>query len=104
MRDLKRKQKAKPKTTPVERSAARPDHASLKALTREMAAYNAHLARMLREHGGQFVLIKGHDIVGFFPDRSSALEEGYRQFGFVSFLVREITDSEPVIYLPNVVP
>jgi hypothetical protein len=32
------------------------------------------------------------------------LKEGYRRFGIVPFLVRQIAASEPVVYLPNVVP
>ena len=52
----------------------------------------------------EFVLIKDDDIVGVFSDRSSALQDGYQRFGIVSSLVREITDSDPVVYLPNVVP
>jgi len=50
-------------------------------------------------------LIKGAEILGTFPDRSSALREGYSRFGVVApFLVRQIADPEPVVYLPNVVP
>jgi hypothetical protein len=58
----------------------------------------------MREDAGRFVLIKGADILGTFPDRSAALREGYRLFGVVPFLVRQIADPEPVVYLPNVVP
>ncbi len=53
------------------------------------STYRAHLPRLLREHPGQFVLINADDVVGIFPDRSSALQDGYRRFGVVSFLVRE---------------
>jgi hypothetical protein len=104
MRDVKDGRKTQPKRSNVSTREDRSNHAGLAALAIEMAAYHAHLPRLLREHGGEFVLIKGDDIVGVFADRSSALEEGYRRFGIVSFLVREITAAEPVIYLPNVVP
>jgi hypothetical protein len=51
------------------------------------------------------VLIKGADILGIVPDRSAELREGYRRFGaVVPFLVRQIADPEPMVYLPNVVP
>jgi hypothetical protein len=58
----------------------------------------------MREDAGRFVLIKGADILGTFPDQSAALREGYHLFGVVRFLVRQIADPEPVVYLPNVVP
>ena len=50
------------------------------------------------------VLIKGSDVGGVFRDRSEALREGYQRLGVVPFLVRQIVASEPVVYLPNVVP
>ena len=56
------------------------------------------------DHGGQFVLIKADDIVGIFPDRSLVLEAGHHRFGIDRFIVREITDSEPVLDRHNVVP
>ena len=45
-----------------------------------------------------------HDVGAVFRDRSEALREGYRRFGVVPFLVRQIAASEPVVYLPNVAP
>jgi hypothetical protein len=58
----------------------------------------------LREQAGRFVIIKGADILGTFPDRSAALREGYRRLGIVPFLVRQIADPEPVVDLANVLP
>lgn len=74
------------------------------ALADEITTYQNHLPQLLREQAGQFVLIRGGNVLGTFPDRSSALREGYRLFGVVPFLVRQIADPEPVVYLPNVVP
>jgi hypothetical protein len=78
---------------------------SLAAKGREIAPYREHLAQLLRELAGRFVLIKGTDILGTFPDRSAALREGYSRFGVVvPFPVRQIVNLESVVYLPNVVP
>ena len=77
---------------------------ALAALAEEIATYRDRLPQLLREQAGRFVLIKGASILGTFPDRSTALREGYRRFGVVPFLVRQIADPEPVVYLPNVVP
>jgi len=82
----------------------RSGEAAVAAMAEEIATYRAHLPQLLREQAGKFVLIKGADILGTFPDRSTALREGYRRFGVVPFLVRQIVDPEPVVYLPNVVP
>jgi hypothetical protein len=80
------------------------DEDALAALAEERATYRDHRSELVREHEGQFVLIKGHNVVGVFSDRSAALREGYRRFGVVPFLVRQVAASEPVVYLPNVVP
>ena len=77
---------------------------ALAALAQEMATYRDHLPELLRRQEGQYVLIKGSDVGGVFRDRSEALREGYQRFGVVPFLVRQIVASEPVVYLPNVVP
>jgi hypothetical protein len=78
---------------------------ALAAIAEEIATYRNHLPQLLREQAGRFVLIKGADILGIFPDRSAAMREGYRRLGVaVPVLVRQIADPEPVVYLPNVVP
>ena len=76
----------------------------LEALDGDFATYQAHLADMTKDHEGQYVLIREGNIIGFFPDRSKAVREGYRRFGIVPFLVKEVTVIERVFYLHNVVP
>jgi hypothetical protein len=76
----------------------------LAELAEERATYFDRLPELVREHEGRFVLIKGHNVVGVFSDHSTALREGYRRFGIVPFLVRQVAATEPVVYLPNVVP
>jgi hypothetical protein len=77
---------------------------ALSVMTQEIETFRNHLPELLREDAGRFVLKKGADILGTFLDRSAALREGYRRFGVVPFLVRQVADPEPVVYLPNVVP
>jgi len=74
---------------------------ALTVLAEEMTAYRLLLPELLRDHEGQYVLIRGREVIGVFPDRSQALREGYRRFDVSPFLVREITASQPVVYLPN---
>jgi hypothetical protein len=76
---------------------------SLEALADEITTYRARLSEMVKEHEGEFALIKLTEIVGFFPDESSAVREGHSRFGISPFLIKQITASEHVIYIPNVV-
>jgi hypothetical protein len=76
---------------------------SVEAIAEEIATYRARLPEMVREHEGEIVLIKGTDVVGFFPDDSSAEWEGYRRFGIAPFLVKRVVANERVVYIPNVV-
>jgi hypothetical protein len=77
---------------------------ALAALAEEMAAFRARLPGLVPEHEGEFVLIKGGEIVGIFDRHEAALREGYRRFGIAPFLVRRVAVLEPTVYLPNVKP
>jgi hypothetical protein len=74
----------------------------LAEIAQEIATYRVRLPELLA-HEGEFVLIKGDQVIGFFEDFSAALREGYRRFGLVPLLVKKIAAVEPVIYIPNVV-
>jgi len=65
-------------------------------LDQERTVFDEHLAEWLGSHRNQFVLIKGTEVVDFFPDDTSALEAGARQFGLTSFLVRQVIP-QPVV-------
>ena len=69
----------------------------------EIATYRARLPELLA-HLGEYVLIKGYDIIGFFPDRSSARQMGYDRFGYVPMLIKEIQEKERIYYIPGFVP
>jgi hypothetical protein len=73
----------------------------LAEIAQETATYRARLPELLA-HEGQFVLIKGDQVIGFYEDSSAALREGYRRFGLVPLLVKKIAAVEPVVYIPNV--
>jgi hypothetical protein len=45
---------------------------------------------------GQFVLIKGNEVVGFWDLRDDAMLDGYRRFWGHSFLVKQILSREPL--------
>jgi hypothetical protein len=64
-------------------------------LEQEVAYYLAHLPEWY-DHEGEHVLIHGDAHFGFFPNEDAALAEGFRRFGRVAFLVKQIRrDEEP---------
>jgi hypothetical protein len=68
-------------------------------LERERQTYDAALADMLKSGGGQFVVIRGDEVCRMLPTYEDALEWGYAAFGLGSFLVREVSAVEPVVYM-----
>ena len=64
-------------------------------LDQEVAYYFAHLEAW-HEHEGEHVLIRGETHFGFFSTEDAALEEGFRRFGRVAFLVKKVrVEEEP---------
>jgi hypothetical protein len=72
------------------------------SLNRELAVYATNLRRWLEDHRNAHVLIKGDEVVGFYETRDEALAAGYSRFGVVPLLVKQIQESEPIYYIPNV--
>jgi hypothetical protein len=70
-------------------------------LAEEVRAYEAHLPGWA-DREGQFVLIKGRTIHGFYPRHEEALEAGYVQLGGGPFLVKQIVLHEPIYQLGDV--
>jgi hypothetical protein len=86
----------------VEKIRLRPGRGSRAAsLNREQAVYEANLSRWLPEHEGEYVLIKGDQIDGFYGSRDEALSVGYSRFGIGSLFVKQVSPSEPVHQIPN---
>ncbi len=63
------------------------------SLKREVAYYLKHRGEW-HEHEGEHVLIRGEEVIGFFPIREAALHEGFRRFGRVAFLVKSVNCAE----------
>ena len=67
----------------------------------EVETYESRL-RGWADREGQFVLIKGRRVLGFYPGTEAALEAGYDQFGDEPFLVKQILQHEPIYQLGHV--
>ena len=57
----------------------------------ELQTYKDHLSEWA-DHAGEFVLIGGTSVEGFYDHYEEALREGYTRFGVVAFLVKKVTD------------
>jgi len=51
---------------------------------------------------GEHVLIKGDEVVGFFPTREEAVKAGFDRFGLVSFFVSQVVSKVRIYYIGNV--
>ncbi len=71
------------------------------SLAREQAVYEANLTGWLSGHEGEYVLIKGDQVAGFYESRDEALTAGYSRFGIGPLFVKQVWPSEPVHHIPN---
>ena len=60
-------------------------------LDKERQYFADHLAELLSQHLGQFVVVKDDELIGAFNTIEEALAEGARRFGLKPFLVRQVS-------------
>ena len=66
-------------------------------LAAEFEFYKLHKAEWLQRHPGQYVVLKGGEVLGFYPAFSDAYTAGARVWGAgTDFLVKQILAYEPV--------
>ncbi len=68
------------------------------ALAQEMEVYRNNVSEW-RDHEGQYVIIKGEKIYGFFSNYDDALKYGYDVIGLEPFLVKQINTIESMHYI-----
>lgn len=68
------------------------------ALEQELATYQKNLNDWT-EHEGQYVLIKGDQVIGFFSSYDDAIREGYERFKLTPFLVKVVSSLEQVHFV-----
>ena len=64
----------------------------------ELITYKDHLEELL-ERKGDYVLIKGRQVIGIFADRQEAIEKAVDLFEGEPVLVKQIVVREPIHYL-----
>jgi hypothetical protein len=69
-------------------------------LEADFQVFERHRKDWVRQHEGEFVLIRAATVAGFYPDYASALRAGVQTFGVASeFLVKQVCLEEPVFVI-----
>lgn len=69
-------------------------------LEEEIRYFQEHHESWKSQYPGKFVLIKGSDLIGTFDTMKAALDEGSRQFGLASYLIRRVGEVAKEITIP----
>jgi len=64
----------------------------------ELTFFEANFSRMVANHRGQFVLIKGQKVVEFYESYGDALAAGYDHFGLQPFFVKQVTEESNTVH------
>jgi hypothetical protein len=73
----------------------------VKELEQEVSLYGQMKPQLLRAgHEGEFVLIKGRELIGLFATKEEAYREGFRRFHAGPFFVKRIQETDPVEVVP----
>ena len=63
----------------------------------ETKLYETHKSEWLQSHRDEFVVVRGTDLLGFFPDFRDAYYAGVERYGInTDFLVKRVVPQEPV--------
>lgn len=60
----------------------------------ELVTFESALPKILPQHEGEYVVIKGTALVQYFKHYDEALEWAYTNFGLDSFFVKQVMPSE----------
>jgi len=71
-------------------------------LAKELVTYRDRLDELLRNKG-QYVVIKGQVIAGFYRDRKSAVTAAIAQYGSDPVLIKKVVEKEPVRQIGHVI-
>jgi hypothetical protein len=66
-------------------------------LTAEFQVFENRRKEWLQDHAGQYVVMHGGEVAGFFDDYAAGLHAGITAFGVRSeFLVQQVREEEPL--------
>lgn len=67
-------------------------------LQTEFDTYQTNLTKMLRQHEGQFVVIKGATLEHYSESYEDALNWAYEKFGLDDFFVKKVASDHDVVH------
>jgi len=65
-------------------------------LVKETEIFNAHLEEWRKTNMGQFVLIKGDSVIGFYDSLTDAFSAGTKRYGLDDFFIKQIIPRDTV--------
>ena len=66
-------------------------------LASELEFYTVHKIEWLKQHQGEYVVVRGRDVLGFYPAFNDAYIAGANAWGTgTDFLVKQVLAYEPV--------
>jgi len=69
-------------------------------LSIELKLFAAHKKEWLTDHSGDYVVVQGTTVLGFFKSWEKALRSGIEAFGVRDdFLVKQVLPQEPVYFV-----
>jgi hypothetical protein len=70
------------------------------SLDQEVSYYESIKPKLLEHNEGQFVLIKGKELIGAFTKEGEAYEAGVKKFGNQPFLIKQVLPEDRTEILP----
>jgi len=67
-------------------------------LTTELETFNAKRQELLKDNQGKFAVIYGTELIGVFVSYEDALKAGLAKAGANPFLVKQISETEPIYF------
>jgi predicted acetyltransferase len=62
----------------------------------ESKVFEAHVGEWRSAHMGEFVLIKGEEVIGFYESLDEAFDQGGQRYGMADFFIEQILPAETV--------
>jgi hypothetical protein len=69
-------------------------------LDKELKTFKKRKSDFLDHYKDQFVLIHEEELVGSFTTAAEAYKAGIHKFGNVPFLIKQVTEVEPIAHVP----
>jgi len=71
------------------------------ALEKEIAAFEAQKADLMKNHMGKFVVFKDENLISAYDTFDTAAQEAIKKFGKGPFLIRQVTELDKPMTMPS---